>query len=162
MFSLLMFQKKHTQNQTTSYHLYYHPPSPGHHHLCFNCCVTSSHCLAPIPTPASLLQPQGLWDPLSPTNFWIELLFTQQASLYAFVLCENDSQTGMSGGHLPASALFSQLLFKNCLLFCHLNSKENIFLQSTIIKSWSFITHTGRESYQSPLSAFASFSQIFT
>ena len=106
MFSLLMFQKKHIQNQTTSYHLYYHPPSPGHHHLCFNCCVTSSHCLAPIPTPASLPQPQGLWDPLSPTNFWIELLFTQQASLYAFVLCENDSQRGMSGGHfdsLPAT-----------------------------------------------------------
>lgn len=106
-------QKKHIQNQTTSYHLDYHPPSPGHHHLCLNCCVTSSPRLAPIPTPASLPQPQGLWDPLSPTNFWTELLFTQLASLYAFEVCENDSQTGMSGGHLSVSPLFNQLLLKN-------------------------------------------------
>lgn len=79
-----------------------------------------------------------------------------------FLICESDSQTGMSAAHLPFSPLFNQLLFKNSVCFFVTCTQENIFLWSTIIKSWSLITHMGRESYQSPLLTFASFSQMFT
>lgn len=59
-----------------------------------------------------------------------------------FVVCENDSQTGMPGAHLPFSPLFNQLLFKNSVCFFVTCTQENIFLQSTIIKSWSLLLLT--------------------
>lgn len=138
------------------------PPAESRSSSSLNCCVTSSPCLAPIPTPASLPQPQGLWDPLSPTNFWTELLFTQQVSLYAFEVCENDSQTGMSGGHLSVPPYFINSFWKIqfALLPPVLWGKQ--LLTEFNDKIMEFYYSHGQGELQSPLSTFASFSQMCT